>query len=79
MFVCGGQFGLKQANLNYICSYLQIQRSGFDSRRYQSFSERVGLERGSLSLVSTIEELLGRKSSGCGLENRKYGRRDPPR
>jgi hypothetical protein len=28
----------------------------------------VGLERGPLSLVSTIEELLGRKSSGSDLE-----------
>jgi hypothetical protein len=28
----------------------------------------VGLERSSLSLVSTTEELLGRKSSGSGLE-----------
>jgi hypothetical protein len=36
----------------------------------------VGLERGPLSLVSTIEELRGRKSSSFGLENRKYGRRD---
>jgi hypothetical protein len=36
----------------------------------------VGLERGPLSLVSTIEELLERKSSGCGLEIREYGRRD---
>jgi hypothetical protein len=35
----------------------------------------VGLELGPLSLVSTIEELLGIKSSGSGLENRKYGRR----
>jgi hypothetical protein len=35
----------------------------------------MGLERGPLSLVSTIEELLGRKSSGSGLENREYGRR----
>jgi hypothetical protein len=35
----------------------------------------VGLERGPLSLVSTIEELLGRKSSGSGLENRDYGLR----
>jgi hypothetical protein len=33
----------------------------------------VGLERGPLSLVSTIEELLGRKSSGSGLESRGYG------
>jgi hypothetical protein len=37
----------------------------------------VGLERGPLSLVSTIEELLGRKSSGPGPEIREYGRRDP--
>jgi hypothetical protein len=35
----------------------------------------VGLERGSLSLVSTIEELLGRKSSDSCLEIREYGRR----
>jgi hypothetical protein len=37
----------------------------------------VGLERDPLSLVSTIEELLGRNSSGFGLENRDYGREDP--
>jgi hypothetical protein len=37
----------------------------------------VGLERCLLSLVSTIEELLGRKSSGSGLEIRDYCRRDP--
>jgi hypothetical protein len=37
----------------------------------------VGLERGALSLVSTTEELLGRKSSGSGLESREDGRRDP--
>jgi hypothetical protein len=36
----------------------------------------VGLERGPLSLVSTLEELLERKSSGFGLEIREYGRRD---
>jgi hypothetical protein len=29
--------------------------------------------------VSTIEELLGRKSSGSGLENREYGHKDPSR
>jgi hypothetical protein len=39
----------------------------------------VGLERGPLSLVSTFEELLGRKSSGAGLESREYGRKDPSR
>jgi hypothetical protein len=31
---------------------------GFDSQRYQIFREVVGLERGPLSVVSTIEELL---------------------
>jgi hypothetical protein len=36
----------------------------------------VGLERGPLSLENTIEELLGRKSSGSGLESREYGRKD---
>jgi hypothetical protein len=46
---------------------LQIQRSGFDSRRYHIFWEVVGPERVTLSLVSTNEELLERKSSGCGL------------
>jgi hypothetical protein len=39
----------------------------------------VGLERGPLSLVSTIEELLGRKSSGSGIKSREYGLRDPSR
>jgi hypothetical protein len=39
----------------------------------------VGMERGSHSLVSTIGDLLGRYSSGSGLENRDYGRRDPSR
>jgi hypothetical protein len=31
----------------------------------------------STNLLSTTEELLGRKSSGSGLENREYGLRDP--
>jgi hypothetical protein len=57
-------------------SWLQIQRSGFDFRRYQIFWEVVGLERGPLSLVSTTEELLGRKRSGSGLESRECGRRE---
>jgi hypothetical protein len=63
---------------DYFCgqsSWLQIQRSGFDSRRYQIFWD-VGLERGPLSLMSTIEELLERKSSGSCLEIQEYGHRD---
>jgi hypothetical protein len=39
----------------------------------------VSLKRGPLSLVSTTEELLERKSSGSGLETREYGRGDPSR
>jgi hypothetical protein len=60
-------------------SWLQVQRSGFDSRYYQIFWEVVGLERGPLSLVNTIEELRGRKSSGSSLESQEYSRRDPSR
>jgi hypothetical protein len=41
------------------------------------FLRKVRLERGPLSLMSTIEELLGRKSSGSGLESREYVRMDP--
>jgi hypothetical protein len=50
---------------------------GFDSWHYQIFWDVVGLEWGLVSLVSTTEELLGRESSGSGLESREYGRRDP--
>jgi hypothetical protein len=60
-------------------SWLQIQKPGFDSRRYQIFLEVVNGERGALSLVSKIEELLERKGSVSGLENRDYGLGDPPR
>jgi hypothetical protein len=51
--------------------------AGFHSRRYQTFWEVVGLERGPLSLVRIIEELLEWKSSGSGLENWINGRGDP--
>jgi hypothetical protein len=57
-------------------SWLKIQRSGFDSRRYQIFWEVVGLEWDPLSLMSTNEELLERKSSSSGLENREYNHRE---
>jgi hypothetical protein len=59
--------------------WLQIQGFGFDSLHYRIFWEIVGLERGPLSLVSTTEELLERKSNCSGLENRDSGLRDPPR
>jgi hypothetical protein len=60
-------------------SWLQIQKSGFDSRLYQIFCEIVGLKRGPPSLMSTIEELLGRNNSDCCLESWAYGIRDPSR
>jgi hypothetical protein len=39
----------------------------------------VGLEWGSLSPVSTTEELRGRNGGGCSLESREYGCRDSSR
>jgi hypothetical protein len=45
---------------------------------YHIFWELLGPYRGPLSLVSTIEELLERKS-GSDLENREYSHRDPLR
>jgi hypothetical protein len=51
---------------------------GFDSRALQE-KKVVCLKRGPFSLVSTTEELLGRNSSGSGLESREYGRRDSSR
>jgi hypothetical protein len=56
-------------------SWLQIQRYGFNSRSYRIFWEVVGLQRGPLSLMSTIQELRERKSSGSGLSNQEYSQR----
>jgi hypothetical protein len=50
-----------------------------DSRRYQVFWELVGLERGPLSLVTIIEELLEWNSSSSGQEKRINDRGDPLR
>jgi hypothetical protein len=51
---------------------------GFDSRTLQE-KKVVGVERDPLSLVITTEELLGRNTSGSGLQSREYGRGDPSR
>jgi hypothetical protein len=66
-------------HLTQLCVWKDLFRcTGFDSRHYQIFWEVVGLELGPLSLVSTIEQLLGRRSSSSfGLENLEYGLRDP--
>jgi hypothetical protein len=60
-------------------SWLYIQRSRvlFPSLTY-FLSSGSGMG-GPLSLMSTIDELLERNSSGCGLESREYGRRHSPR
>jgi hypothetical protein len=52
---------------------------GFDSRGYQILWEVVGLERGPLSLMRLIAELLEWKISGSGQETRINGRGDPLR
>jgi hypothetical protein len=69
--------------LDRLCG-LVVRVSGYRSRgpslilgATRFLWEVVGLERGPLSLVSTTEELLERKSSGSGLEIREYGCRDP--
>jgi hypothetical protein len=52
-------------------------KTRIDSWHYQIVRVVVGLERGPLSLVSTMKELLERKNSGSGLENQDYSHRDP--
>jgi hypothetical protein len=48
---------------------------GFDSQPYQILWEVGGLERGPLSLMRTIEELLEWKSSGSGLKKNEINGR----
>jgi hypothetical protein len=81
-FKCWGLLSKSIASnlvVKFHSAWIQIQRFGFDSRRYQIFWEVVRLERGPLSLVRTIEELLERKNGGYNLEIRDYCRRDPSR
>jgi hypothetical protein len=66
----------------YITSYhiFMLYRSGGPGSIPGTTRKKVvGLERSPLSFVSTTEELLERKSSGSGLENGEYGRKDPSR
>jgi hypothetical protein len=50
--------------------WLQIQRFRVRFPALPDFLRAAGLERDPLSLVRTTAELLGRKSSGSGQENR---------
>jgi hypothetical protein len=54
---------------------LKFESNGFSNCLEDLFTEQWG----PLSLVSTTEELLGRKISGSGLESREYGLRVPSR
>jgi hypothetical protein len=54
---------------------LAVRVPGYRSRG-PDFLRSSGLERGSPSLMSAIEELLERKISGSGLESREYRRMD---
>jgi hypothetical protein len=77
-------FFLWGTNWIYICyaedSILPLWSSGQSSwLQIHIFWEVVGLERGLLRFVSTIEELFERKSSFSGLESREYGSMDPSR
>jgi hypothetical protein len=47
--------------------------------RFPALSDFLRSRQGTLSLVSIIKELLGRKSSGSGLESLENGIRDPSR
>jgi hypothetical protein len=59
-------------------SWLQIQRSQVWFPALADW-EVVGLERCPLSLMSTIEELLGRNGSGFGLKSQEHDNGDPLR
>jgi hypothetical protein len=47
----------------------RVRGPGFESRRYHSFLEALGLERAPRSLVSITEELFEIKSNDSSLEN----------
>jgi hypothetical protein len=68
-------------HFDHLCG-LVVRAPGYRSRGPDSISGTTRFSVwwvwGPLSLLSTTEELLGRKSSGC-LENRDYGLGDPPR
>jgi hypothetical protein len=68
---------------NRLCG-LAVRVPGYRSRSLGSIpwgpdllSSSESGTSGPLSLMSTTEELLGRNSSGSGLEKREYGHKDP--
>jgi hypothetical protein len=69
VFVCTNYVHIQERRCDIVVrvSSYRSRDSTFDSWHYQIFWEVVGLERGTLSLVSTIEELFERKNSGSSL------------
>jgi hypothetical protein len=67
--------------MKYILCGLAVRLPGYSPEvrvrlpALPDFLRSSGSGTGPLSLMSTTEELLGRKSSGSGLENRDYCRR----
>jgi hypothetical protein len=57
-------------------SWLQIEGSGFLFPALPVFLRNTGSGTGFNQLVSTTEQLLERKSSDSGVENRDYGGRE---
>jgi hypothetical protein len=76
IFWCGNRVGDRLCDIVVRVPVYRSRGPGFDFRRYQIFWV-VELERGPLSVMSTIEELFGRRNSNSGLESREYDRRDP--
>jgi hypothetical protein len=60
-------------------SWLQIRRSQVRFPELPHFFRSSGSRTGPLSFVSTIEDLLGRNSSGSCLEIREHGCGNPLR
>jgi hypothetical protein len=60
-------------------SWIEIQRSSFWFPAIPDFLRSSGSRTGSTQPRKTIVELLGRNSSGSGLENREYCRGNPLR
>jgi hypothetical protein len=66
--------------MNHLCGRA-VGVPGYRSRGLGSIpgATRICEKVVRLSLMSTVEELLERKSRGSCLETQKYGRRDPSR
>jgi hypothetical protein len=70
---------MKYVNCGLVVRVFGYRSGGPGSIPGTTRKKSSGSGTGPLSLVSTTEELLDRKSRGSCLENREYDRRDPSR